>query len=207
MVTKRVKLVILTLIFLLIPISIFFHLTISNYFPLSLLSTAGYLTNDESRTIRISAVSGEALYNVSVIKLEKNTTYTIVFSNPDPTPHNLVIAVDGRRINTALDAAETDGDLILGPTANDNNPVAPRTWSMEWTTPNEDKYVIFFCSFVGHFEKGMHGYFQIGNPQEQPPTFQAKASFIDVLGIMISLSSIVMVKTMARKGKKSQEKE
>ena len=150
-----------------------------------------------SNVIHIGAIPGETLYNVSAIKLEKNTTYTIFFHNPDPTPHNLVIATDGRNIRNALDAVELENDIVLGPSFNDDNPEAPGTWSMNWTTPSKDTYIPFFCSFIGHFEKGMRGYFQIGNPDQDPPAFAVKTPYLtleEIIPIVILFTLGVLLK-------------
>ncbi len=186
----------------LISILILFQSINTAILPIVAIPTEDVSFHAKNNIIRIGAVSGETRYNVSVFKLEKNTTYTIIFHNPDPTPHNLVIATDGRIIRNALDAVELEGDIVLGPSFNDDNPEAPGTWMTNWTTPNEDQYITFYCSIIGHFEKGMHGYFQIGSPPGEPPVFGKNVPSFTMLEISV-LGIAFMMKTRFSRKKRS----
>ncbi len=138
------------------------------------------------------------------IKVEKNTNYTIVFKNIDEgVQHNLIIVLsrDWTEIKDGSDPQA--GDILLGPvpdnaTTNDTGSASnPPVYITSWVTPNEDTYVPFYCSFFGHFNAGMYGYFEVGEPGGRKPFSKAAApGFELIVGLtaIISLTGLTVLK-------------
>ena len=124
----------------------------------------------EESKIEISAISN-LLYDKDIILLARNTSYTLIFHNDIIEVHNLVVAID-MRIPTE-DTLYDPNDLVIGPNPLDGIETsdygAPgKSWSVKLTTPDNDTFLIFFCSIQGHF-RTMRGYFVIGDPAGDPP--------------------------------------
>lgn len=153
-----------------------------------LIVSATPKTPKDGTEIIITAIIGSK-YDKKSIDLQKATEYEIIFWNNESDWHNLVIATDGRVV-TADDTTPKTGDLLLGPRdsveANETNKGGTNTsvWDDHYTTPNEDKFVMFYCSFDGHFEAGLWGYFKVGNPTGNPPGTPAPG-FELAIGLLI----------------------
>ncbi|MFW9854991.1 MAG: Heimdall-CTERM domain-containing surface protein [Candidatus Thorarchaeota archaeon] len=163
--------------------------------PLNLSATTN--TPTQGTTITITALTG-TLYDKKAIDVQKNTQYTIVFwNNESGVWHNLIVAAD-ERIVTSATASDTpkSGDLVLGPLpaeANTGNSGGTETsvWNTTFTTPDKDTYIMFYCSFSGHFDAGMWGYFKVGNPTGNPPGTPAPG-FELAIGLLI-IASLALV--------------
>ena len=109
-------------------------------------------------------------YNTSYLELQKNTTYTLYFWNPFPdAAYNLVIAVSGR--NVTANTLYNNTDLVIGPTNYNSSSDYGGTgkfWTTQWTTPDNDTYIIYFCPFPGRYPTTL-GIFVIGSPIYAPP--------------------------------------
>jgi hypothetical protein len=145
----------------------------------------------EPELIVIGTADGTELkYNITEVSLEKNKEYNITFVNTQPgILHNLVIVKpDTLARGSDIDSYENTNDgKLIGPVGNDFNQVGPKTWSALWKTPNEDVWVQYGCSVVGHFEAGMVGWFKVGNPGAKPvaasPGFELIVGIIAFLGL------------------------
>jgi hypothetical protein len=141
----------------------------------------------------ITAITGTQ-YDKKAIDLHKNTQYHIIFwNNETDVWHNLIVAADGREVTSGTAANPPDsGDLVLGPlpteAVSSNSGGKPTSvWNGTFTTPNEDTYIMFYCSFAGHFDSGMWGYFKVGEPTGNPPGTPAPG-FELVIGLFIIAS-------------------
>lgn len=104
-------------------------------------------------------------FNSTEISVEKGVTYTVIFVNEDVGSfHNFIIDEDGDAAEDNMD--ESPPDLLIGPVNNDissGTQGAPgRSWSKIWTTPSEDKLVVYYCGYIGHWRPGMWGKFKVG---------------------------------------------
>ncbi|OLS27281.1 MAG: hypothetical protein HeimC3_04520 [Candidatus Heimdallarchaeota archaeon LC_3] len=163
-----------------------------NTFLISNTVSAEVQSPTQAETIYIASVPGTK-FNVTEVALEKNTQYEIVFVNVDVgVPHNLVIVKTDTYANSGT-IDTVDKISTLGPEPTDFSQPGTeegRTWSYTWTTPDSDSWVIFACSFVGHYPT-MNGYFKIGNPSEDDkpnaptagPGFELVVGLIAVLGL------------------------
>ncbi|OLS23296.1 MAG: hypothetical protein HeimC3_26370 [Candidatus Heimdallarchaeota archaeon LC_3] len=171
---------------------VFVLFIVMNTFLISNTAISEIQSPTQTETIYIAAAPGTK-FNVTEVALEKNTQYEIVFVNAlVGEPHNLVIVKNDTYANS--DSIGTvDKIATLGPEPADftqPGTVEGRTWSYTWTTPDTDSWVIFACSFVGHFPT-MNGYFKIGNPAEADkpkapaagPGFELVVGLIAVLGL------------------------
>lgn len=154
------------------------------------VNTTSVTASVQQTEIIYIAVAPGIKYNVSEIALATNTQYNITFINAQANEnHNLVISKP--------DILNTEGTIIdnkdvqLGPDPTDFNQPGiegGRVWSTLWTTPAEDSWVQFGCSFVGHFAT-MNGWFKVGDPGNKPtaasPGFELIIGLIAVLGLAI----------------------
>lgn len=150
------------------------------YFLLGLILLSTFISGNYSPVgiVRAQQASGTRIdigiqpngeYNVSYLELQKNTTYTIYFWNELPAAYNLVIAVSGRNVTT--NTLNNNTDLVIGPTLSNNTSdygSPGKFWEANWTTPNADTYIIYFCPFPGRFPTTL-GIFVIGSPTYAPP--------------------------------------
>ncbi|MFW9855482.1 MAG: hypothetical protein ACFFFG_10500 [Candidatus Thorarchaeota archaeon] len=140
---------------------------------------------EEEHKIVITAMTGTQ-YDKKAIKLQKNTLYEITFwNNETGVWHDLIIAMDGRRIANYEAMYPKNGDIVLGPlpveaSANNAGGTGTSVWTGNFTTPDSNGYIRFFCSYAGHFDAGMRGYFKIGEPAgELSPEFDFKFQLLN----------------------------
>lgn len=106
-----------------------------------------------NQTVTIEAKPGAFVkeFNIISVVLEKNTEYIITFKVPDVNfLHNLIIDEDG---DVAEANAETpdSADTRIGVENNFVDSGGVDTWSVLWTSPDQDVTITGFCGFTGHF--------------------------------------------------------
>jgi bacteriorhodopsin len=148
-------------------------------------STTAKVQQTEPVVITINAISGTK-YDTTLVNLDKNTQYNITFvNNLVGESHNLVIVKpDTFATGDTVDSVEKV--TTIGPEPTDFNQAGPNSWSYLWTTPNEDVWVMYGCSFVGHFAT-MQGWFKVGSPDAGAKPGAASPGFELIIGIVAVL--------------------
>lgn len=154
-----------------------------NAFLISNNVSAEVQSPNQGGTIYIAAVPTIKFNVTQDIVLEKDTQYTIVFINVDVgVPHNLVIVKPDTYASSET-ITTVDKIATIGPEPTDFNQPGTeegRMWNYTWTTPNSDSWVLYACSFSGHFST-MNGYFKVGNPAEADKPKAASASGFELI--------------------------
>jgi azurin len=139
-------------------------------------------------SVTIKAVTGTK-FDKTLISLDKDTEYNFTFVNDLlGESHNFWILKPDTYF-TASDVQSAATELKLGPAAdtyNEPGTESGRFFSGNWTTPNEDVWVMFGCTFTGHFET-MQGWLKIGNPEDSAKPAAASPGFELIVGIIAFL--------------------
>ncbi|MHA1982880.1 MAG: Heimdall-CTERM domain-containing surface protein [Candidatus Hodarchaeales archaeon] len=158
-----------------------------------LVSSTISAETQSSHLVTINAETGTK-FDKTMISLEKNTEYNITFVNALlGESHNLWILKPDTYYTESAAQSATDTELKLGPasdTYNEPGTNEGRYFSGNWTTPNEDVWVMFGCTFTGHFGT-MQGWFKIGSPEDSAkpapasPGFELFVAIFGFLGLAI----------------------
>jgi len=152
--------------------------------------------NNGDHTVTIEAKAGASTkeYDVVSVSLEKNTEYNITFKVPDTNfLHNLYIDRNNDVTEATAETPDT-GDTLVGVANNEVDSGGIDTWSVLWTTPDEDVTIKGFCGFTGHFAT-MKLDFVVGEGSApQPP-----ASGFEFVAVLAGLGMIAVIISNKRK--------
>lgn len=134
--------------------------------------------------------NGGLAFNGSEIDVSLNTNYTIVFVNQQSTPHDLTILKPGAIITSTNASNPTSAYESYSTGA-----VTSNTKTGNWTSPNSNVWLAFFCSQPGHFDSGMKGVVKVGSPTGNSnavfgstggstPGFEFVAVIVGIVGIV-----------------------
>ncbi len=120
-------------------------------------------TNAAGKTIiRLSAVPAKMAFDQSLISVKAGSTVSLIFSNTDEMPHNVVITRPGaeEKVGLAADAmaAQPDGYqkhfVPAIPEVLFSTPLVPpgETYTLNFKAPLEKGNYPFVCTFPGHWQ-------------------------------------------------------
>ncbi len=156
---------------LLQSITVLFLIAIS-IMAFSSLFTASAVTQGEppcdNPEVTVALEAKNTKFNVTEIKVPKDTCIKIVLVNKDDIEHDITI-----------DPHPDDGfdgiNLDVGPL---------QTNSTTFRTPNKDVTYDFYCEIPGHRGQGMEGKFIVGKGNSSSaPGFEVSLSFIGIMGL------------------------